>query len=81
MISVPSDFSASDISARLAHLDQNGIEYQLLTHAVALGLDASLPVEALRPLFRAFNDELAGVVHRHPKRFLGVAAVPTADPK
>jgi predicted TIM-barrel fold metal-dependent hydrolase len=77
----PSDFSPSDIAARLSHLDQNGIERQLLTHTVALGLDATLPIEELRPLFRAFNDELAEVVRRHPTRFLGVAAVPTADPK
>jgi predicted TIM-barrel fold metal-dependent hydrolase len=77
----PSEFSASDIPARLRHLDRNAIERQLLTHTVALGLDASLPVEELRPLFRAFNDELAGVVGRYPQRFLGVAALPTADPR
>jgi predicted TIM-barrel fold metal-dependent hydrolase len=47
---------------------------------VALGLDATIPLEELRPLFRAFNDELAGVVHRYPDRFLGVAALPSADP-
>jgi predicted TIM-barrel fold metal-dependent hydrolase len=76
----PSDFSQSDIAARLRHLDQNGIARQLLTHTVALGLDASLPIEELRPLFRAFNDELADVIRQHPQRFLGVAALPTADP-
>jgi predicted TIM-barrel fold metal-dependent hydrolase len=76
----PSEFSASDISARIRHLDKNGIQRQLLTHTVALGLDASLPLDELRPLFRAFNDELAGVVRQHPDRFLGVAALPSADP-
>jgi predicted TIM-barrel fold metal-dependent hydrolase len=34
-----------------------------------------------RPLFRAVNDELAEVVRAHPNRFLGVAALPTADPR
>lgn len=77
----PSEFSASDIAARIRHLDQNGIQRQLLTHTVALGLDATLPIDELRTLFRAFNDELAGVVHRHPDRFLAVAALPTADPQ
>jgi predicted TIM-barrel fold metal-dependent hydrolase len=77
----PSEFSPSDISARLRHLDQNGIERQLLTHTVALGLDTTLPIEDLRPLFRAFNDELAAVVDKYPSRFLGVAALPTADPR
>jgi predicted TIM-barrel fold metal-dependent hydrolase len=76
----PSEFSASDIAARLNHLDQNGIERQLLTHTVALGLDATLPIDELRPLLRAFNDELAAVIHQYPQRFLGVAALPTADP-
>jgi predicted TIM-barrel fold metal-dependent hydrolase len=73
-------FSASDISVRLRQLDENGIRHQLLTQTVALGLDATIPVEELRPLFRAFNDELAEVVRRHPDRFFGVAALPTGDP-
>jgi len=75
-----SDFSASDIATRIRHLDKNGIQRQLLTHTVALGLDATVPLEELKPLFRAFNDELAGVVHQHPDRFIGVAALPSADP-
>lgn len=74
------EYEPSDIAARLRHLDAHGIARQLLTHTVALGLDATLPVEELRPLFRAFNDELAAVVHAHPQRFLAVAAVPTGDP-
>jgi predicted TIM-barrel fold metal-dependent hydrolase len=76
----PAPFSASDIAARIRHLDQNGIQKQLLTQTVALGLDATIPIEELRPLFSAFNDELASVVQQHPDRFLGVAALPTADP-
>jgi predicted TIM-barrel fold metal-dependent hydrolase len=76
-----SDFSASDIDARIRHLDKNGVQRQLLTHTVALGLDATIPLEELKPLFRAFNDELAGVVHQHPDRFIGVAALPSADPR
>lgn len=76
-----SPYSPSDISARLRNLDENGVARQLLTHTVALGLDATVPIEDLRPLLRAFNDELAGVVHAHPQRFLAVAALPTADPQ
>lgn len=76
-----SEFSPSDIDARVAHLAANGIERQLLTHTVALGLDATIALEDLRPLYRAFNDELAGIVRRHPQRFLGVAALPAGDPK
>lgn len=76
----PSEFSVSDIGARLRNLDRNGVQRQLLTHTVALGFDASLPVEELRPLYRAFNDELAQVVQQNKPRFLAVAALPTADP-
>src|SRR5579859_1186204 len=75
-----SAYAPSDIGARIQHLDDHGIARQLLTHTVALGLDATVPIEDLRPLFRAFNDELAGVVHAHPTRFLAVAGLPTGDP-
>lgn len=77
----PNDFSPSDIPARIRHLEKNGIQRQLLTQTVALGLDASLPLDELRPLFRAFNDELAQVVRQHPDRFLAVAALPSGDPE
>ena len=76
-----SELSPSDIPARIAHLDANGIQRQLLTHTVALGLDATIPLEELRPLYRAFNDELAEVVRQYPSRFFAVAALPAADPK
>jgi len=77
----PAVFTASDIPARLRHLDRNGIPRQLLTQTVALGLDATIPLEELRPLLRAYNDELAGVIHRYPGGFFGVAALPTGDPE
>lgn len=77
----PVRFSPSDIGTRLAELDRNGIGRQLLTQTVAMGLDATLPVGDLRGLFREFNDELAGVVARHPDRFLAVAALPSGDPE
>lgn len=76
-----SDLEPSDIKVRLAQLDSNGIQHQLLTHTVALGLDATVPVEDLRPLYRAFNDELAEVVRKSSGRFFAVAALPAADPK
>ncbi len=77
----PSPFSASDIDARIRHIDKLGIRRQLLTHTVALGFDATLPLAELRPLFRAVNDELASVVRRHPDHFLAVTALPAADPQ
>jgi predicted TIM-barrel fold metal-dependent hydrolase len=76
----PGDLSPSDLEVRIRQLDDNGIQHQLLTHTVALGLDATLPLTELRPLFRAFNDELAESISKYPDRFIGVAALPSADP-
>lgn len=71
---------ASDVATRIKHLDANRVQRQLLSYTVPLGYDATIPVEELRPFFRTLNDGLADVVRQHPGRFLGVAAVPTADP-
>ena len=77
----PGYFAPSDLDLRIQHLRANGIQRQLLSHTVALGLDATLSIEELRTLFRSINDELGAVVRKHPDRFLAVAALPTADPK
>jgi len=76
----PSVLSVSDLETRVAHLDAAGIERQLLTYTVATGYDATIPVPELRTFFRALNDDLAAALERYPGRFLGVAALPTADP-
>jgi len=72
--------SASDLETRIQHLDANKVQRQLLSYTVALGYDATVPVEELRPFYRSLNDELGGILKKYPGRFLGVAAVPTADP-
>lgn len=74
------EYTPSDIAARLRHLDEHGIERQLLTHTVAMGYDHSVPVDELRVFYREFNDEMARIVAAHPARFLAVAALPAADP-
>jgi uncharacterized protein len=76
----PSLTSASDIETRVKHLDANSVQRQLLSYTVALGYDATLPIEELRPFYRTLNDDLASILGKHPGRFLGVAAVPTTDP-
>lgn len=77
----PSATSPSDIDVRVQHLDANGVGRQLLTYTVAQGYDATLPVEELRVFFRTLNDDLAAIIRKYPGRFLGVAALPTADPR
>jgi predicted TIM-barrel fold metal-dependent hydrolase len=71
--------SPSDFATRIQHMDNAGIQRQLLSYTVALGYDATLPVEELRIFYRALNDDLAAVLRKYPGRFLGVAALPTAD--
>jgi len=76
----PSPTSASDIPARLKNLDANSVRRQLLSYTVAIGYDATLPIDEQRTLFRTLNDELAAIIQKHPDRFLGVAALPSSDP-
>lgn len=70
----------SNIETRLRQLDAHGVKRQLLSQTIPLGFDATLPIEEQRTLYRAYNDELAQVLHRYPDRFLAVAALPAADP-
>jgi len=76
----PGPAVASDLATRIRHLDANNVQRQLLSYTVALGYDALIPVDELRGFYRILNDDLAAVIRQYPGRFLGVAAVPTADP-
>jgi predicted TIM-barrel fold metal-dependent hydrolase len=63
---------------RLAAMDAAGIERQVLSHNQpgCQALDAAQAV----PVAREANDLLFEAVNAHPDRFLGFAALPTADP-
>jgi predicted TIM-barrel fold metal-dependent hydrolase len=71
--------AATDIEARIKHLDENGVARQIISYTVPFGYDASLSAEEIKPLFRGFNDDLAALVQKHPTRFIGLAALPTSD--
>ena len=71
----------SNIEARLRQMDAAGIIRQVLCQTIPLGFDATLPLEEQKTLYRAYNDELAGVLQRYPGRFIGLAALPAADPR
>ena len=64
---------------RLREMDEAGIDFQVLSHSIPglQGVDAATGV----PLARRVNDRLYEAVQRHPDRFGGFAALPTADPK
>jgi predicted TIM-barrel fold metal-dependent hydrolase/MFS family permease len=70
---------ATDIEGRLRHLDQVGVQRQIISYTVPFGYDYSLSAEEIRPLFQAYNDDLAGLVQKYPDRFSGYAALPTSD--
>jgi 2,3-dihydroxybenzoate decarboxylase len=63
---------------RLRHMDAAGIDVQVLsfTQPGAQGFPADIAI----PLARDANDRLYGAIERHPSRFAGFAALPTADP-
>jgi predicted TIM-barrel fold metal-dependent hydrolase len=64
---------------RLREMDEAGIDFQVLSHSIPglQGVDA----ETGPPLARRVNDRLAETVKRHPDRFAGFAALPTANPR
>src|SRR5229473_7623760 len=63
---------------RLREMDEAGIDFQVLSHSIP-GLQA-VDAETGPPLARRVNDRLAEAVKRHPDRFAGFAALPTANP-
>ena len=64
---------------RLREMDDAGIDIQVLSHGApsAQKLDPSIAVD----LTKRVNDRLAEAVARHPTRFAGFAALPTAHPE
>ncbi len=66
-----------DLAARLAWMDGQAIDHQVITFPGALGPDV-LPAAEAAPLVREVNDELAAVCAAHPRRFTGLAGLPLA---
>ncbi|HEX2216642.1 MAG TPA: amidohydrolase family protein [Xanthobacteraceae bacterium] len=64
--------------ARIAAMDEAGIDIQVLSHAAPSA--QKLPADGAAEMTRRVNDRLAAVIKRHPTRFAGFAALPTADP-
>ncbi len=65
--------------ARLRHLDQHGVQHQLISWPTTSNVDPTLTAEEARLLWTTYNNELAELVRRHPGRFSGVAALSTLD--
>ena len=70
----------SDLGAeRLAHMDAAGVDVQVLSFG-SPGPQA-FAAEVAIPMARDANDRLHQAIQKHPARFAGFAALPTADPE
>lgn len=68
----------NDLSARLALMDDAGIDTQILRLQNVSGIDA-LELQEGREVARAANEELSQLAALHPKRFVPYASVPMRD--
>lgn len=67
----------ASVEERLAAMDANGIDLQVLSYTNFAQFAAE---EQAADLARAANDRLAGIVTQHPDRFAGFATLPWQDP-
>ncbi len=67
-----------DLATRLAWMDMQVIDHQVITFPGALGPEV-LPVAEAEPLVRDVNDELAAVCAAQPARFTALAGLPLAS--
>lgn len=67
-----------DVDTRIRHLDEVGIQHQVLSWVGAAYEGVLAPADA-RPLWRAQNDDLGAIVKARPERFSGLATLPTSN--
>ncbi len=68
----------TDMEARLVLMDRLGVETEMLSLGLLMGVH-SLPLPEAGPLVQMFNDALSVLCRRFPDRFVGLAALPMAD--
>lgn len=68
-----------DIETRLALMNAQDIEMQVLSLPCLFGID-TLPAEDAIPLTAAFNEGAAGICAARPDRFRWLASLPLSDP-
>ncbi len=71
--------SFHDPATRLAHIEQAGVDHQVISWPTTLGVDAALDADEARALYTLYNDDLAELVREHPQRLSGLAVLSTAD--
>ena len=76
---MPEQYSEPDIDKRVAYLDEQGIDIQVLSLSFP-GVEALDPRDATL-LSKRINNELFSAVKKYPERFAGFAAIAPQDPK
>jgi len=72
-------FQGQNIERRLEHMDRLGVDIHVLT-IPAPGADR-FEGDGASKIARIANDAIAGIAHKHPKRFIGFFTLPTYDVK
>ncbi|MCX5706100.1 MAG: amidohydrolase family protein, partial [Candidatus Omnitrophica bacterium] len=62
-----------DIEAQLKVMDEAGINQAVLSYPTS---DAHLKLRSISKVAFAFNDNVAGILKKYPKRFIGAAVLP-----
>ncbi|MCL4133233.1 UNVERIFIED_CONTAM: hypothetical protein GTU68_060828 [Idotea baltica] len=74
------DSNCWDAKIRMEECDQHGVHVQVLSTIPVLFNYWAKPKDALQTS-QFFNDHIAEVVSRHPKRFVGLGTLPMQDPE
>src|SRR4030095_2247133 len=69
----------TDLDTRLADMDRDGIDVQVISPYPRHFVYAA-PPEVARDSCHMVNDHIAGMVARHPGRLMGIGTVPLQDP-
>jgi predicted TIM-barrel fold metal-dependent hydrolase len=68
-----------DFDLRLRHLDEAGVQRQVLSW-VGATYDGQISAEDAKPFWRAQNNDIGAVIKKYPTRISGLATLPTSDP-
>jgi len=69
----------TSVKERLNHLDEVGVERQVISWPTTFGTDAALTAEEAVPIWKAYNEDLSELVSLHPDRLSGYAILPTSN--
>jgi predicted TIM-barrel fold metal-dependent hydrolase len=69
----------TSVKERLNHLDEVGVERQVISWPTTFGTDASLTADEALPLWNVYNEDLSELVSLYPDRLSGFAILPTSN--